>query len=83
MAVEKNDGGEIKDIVLTVPTAWNQRKRQALVDAASIAGFQGIQLVHETASAAVHLGMVSMLTSLLIKYLYLLRFLTMVMVMLK
>ena len=47
-------GVKIKDAVLTVPCQATQRQRQALVDAAEIAGLHVLSLVHETSAAALH-----------------------------
>lgn len=56
MAEEANDGGKIVDTVITVPQNWNQRQRQAVVDAAQIAGLHAL-LVSETAASTARLGM--------------------------
>ncbi|CAD7970511.1 unnamed protein product [Amoebophrya sp. A120] len=56
IAEDKNDGKAIRDAVITVPTNWNQRQRQALQDAAKIAGLNSL-LIHETPAAAVNLAM--------------------------
>ena len=45
--------GSLKDLVITVPSWATRRQRQAVVDAASIAGFSKVSLVHETSAAAV------------------------------
>ena len=57
IAEGSNDGHPIRDVVLTVPTSWGQRKRQALMDAARIAGLSTSILVHETSAGAINLGM--------------------------
>ncbi len=56
IAETAHDGNTIKDTVITVPSHWNQRQRQAMIDAAKIAGLHCI-LVHETSAAAINLGM--------------------------
>ena len=45
--------GSLKDLVITVPSWATKRERQAVIDAANIAGFLKVSLVHETSSAAV------------------------------
>eukprot|EP00922_Rhytidocystis_sp_ex-Travisia-forbesii_P029995 GHVS01043978.1.p1 GENE.GHVS01043978.1~~GHVS01043978.1.p1 ORF type:complete len:1157 (+),score=422.26 GHVS01043978.1:77-3547(+) len=40
--------------VLTIPCSFTQRQRQALVDAAELAGLQVLGLVHSVTAAAVH-----------------------------
>ena len=45
--------GSLKDLVITVPSWATKRERQAVIDAAHIAGFTKVSLVHETSTAAV------------------------------
>jgi hypoxia up-regulated 1 len=49
----KHKIGSLKDLVITVPSWATKRERQAVIDAAQIAGFTHISLVHETSSAVV------------------------------
>eukprot|EP00746_Dinoflagellata_sp_MGD_P143656 gnl/MRDRNA2_/MRDRNA2_76456_c0_seq2.p1 gnl/MRDRNA2_/MRDRNA2_76456_c0~~gnl/MRDRNA2_/MRDRNA2_76456_c0_seq2.p1 ORF type:complete len:921 (-),score=231.69 gnl/MRDRNA2_/MRDRNA2_76456_c0_seq2:94-2856(-) len=51
------EGTEVTEVMLTVPASATTRQRQALKDAAEIAGFKGISLVHESTSAAVDLAL--------------------------
>ena len=51
---EKHIKGQIKDVVLTVPCHWNIKQRQFLVDAASLADFYVLSLVHENTAAALN-----------------------------
>lgn len=48
--------GEIKDIVIAVPAFFSQAQRQALYDAASIAGLNVMSLVNGHVAAAVQYG---------------------------
>ena len=45
--------GSLKDLVITVPSWANNRERQAVIDAATIAGLPRVSLVHETSAASV------------------------------
>ena len=45
--------GSLKDLVITVPSWATRRERQAVIDAATIAGFSRTSLVHETSAASV------------------------------
>ncbi|CEL94101.1 unnamed protein product [Vitrella brassicaformis CCMP3155] len=51
---ETSAEGSVRDCVITVPCTATQRQRQALIDAATIAGFNVLALVHENTAAAVH-----------------------------
>lgn len=46
----------VKDCVLTVPPYWTHRERQALVDAAEIAGLNVLSLLNENTAAAIQYG---------------------------
>lgn len=46
----------IKDVVITVPAFFGQAQRQALLDAADIAGLNVLSLVGEHAAAALQWG---------------------------
>jgi hypoxia up-regulated 1 len=46
-----------KDIVLTVPSFSTQKERQALLDAAELAGLNVLTLIDETTAAALHYAM--------------------------
>ena len=45
--------GSLKDLVITVPSWATRQQRQAVLDAAKIAGFPRVSLVHETSAASV------------------------------
>ncbi len=46
-------GRDVKDVVLTSPIFWGALERQALVDAAQLAGLNPLAIVDETTAAAV------------------------------
>lgn len=52
-APPKNDA----DAVITVPAFWNMRQRQALVDAANLAGIRVLAQMHPTTATALQFGM--------------------------
>ncbi|CAD7946352.1 unnamed protein product [Amoebophrya sp. A25] len=56
IAEASNDGRAIRDTVVTIPSSYNQRQRQAIIDSAKIAGLNSI-LVHETSAGAVNMAM--------------------------
>jgi hypoxia up-regulated 1 len=49
-------GMPVKDVVLTVPVFFSQKQRQALLDAAEIAGLNVLSLINENTAAAVQFG---------------------------
>lgn len=49
-------GMPVKDVVLTVPVFFTQKQRQALLDAAEIAGLNVLSLINENTAAAVQFG---------------------------
>jgi hypoxia up-regulated 1 len=49
-------GSDVKDTVLTVPVFFTQKQRQALLDAAEVAGLNVLSLVNENTAAAVQYG---------------------------
>lgn len=53
---EKDAQQETKDVVITVPSSWSQKERQALIDAATLAGFNVLSLLNQNAAAAVQYG---------------------------
>ena len=57
VAANANDGSSVRDVVLTIPWATNNRERQALIDAAEIAGYRVKMLAHETSAAALQRSM--------------------------
>lgn len=46
----------VKDCVITVPPYWTHRERQAMLDAAEIAGLNVLSLVNENTAAAIQYG---------------------------
>lgn len=52
-----NTYGDISDCVLTVPSFATQAERQALLDAAELAGFKVLSLIDENTASAVNFGM--------------------------
>lgn len=52
-ATGKHKIGSLKDLVFTVPSWATRAERQAIIDAAHIAGMPRVSLVHETSAAAV------------------------------
>jgi hypoxia up-regulated 1 len=53
---EADAGSPVKDCVLTVPDYWTHRERQALLDAAELAGLNVLSLVNENTAAAIQYG---------------------------
>ncbi|MGQ4556513.1 Hsp70 family protein [Halobellus sp. GM3] len=49
---EEDLGGDVRGAVIAVPTLFNGRQRQAVRDAAEIAGFDDVSLIDETTAAA-------------------------------
>lgn len=49
-------GAPVKDVVITVPVYFGQKQRQALLDAAEIAGINVLSLVNENTAAAIQYG---------------------------
>lgn len=52
-----NTYGDIQDCVLTVPSFATQAERQALLDAATLAGFKVLSLIDENTASALNFGM--------------------------
>lgn len=48
--------GEIKDVVIAVPVYFSQAQRQALYDAATVAGLNVMSLINEHVAAAIQYG---------------------------
>lgn len=55
--VEKDSKLKISDAVVTIPAHLDRRQRQALIDAADIAGVRVIALLHSTTAVALQYGM--------------------------
>ena len=53
-------GVPVTDAVITVPAQFNDQRRQAVVDAAEIAGLNAVRLVNEPTAAAVEYGWLAM-----------------------
>ena len=54
---ERTAQGYVKDCVITVPSYFNLAQRKMLLDAAELAGFYVLQLVHENTAAATMFGL--------------------------
>ena len=50
--LEQHVGGQIKDVVITVPSYFNDAQRIATKNAAAMAGLNAIRLINETSAAA-------------------------------
>jgi molecular chaperone DnaK (HSP70) len=57
-AAGKRKEGSLKDVVVTVPSWATRGERQAVIDAANIAGFTRVSLVHETSAGSVQRALV-------------------------
>jgi len=53
---EEDAGVPIKDAVIAVPEFWTQKERQALLDAADVAGLNVLTLINENTAAAIQYG---------------------------
>eukprot|EP01099_Mayorella_cantabrigiensis_P000259 TRINITY_DN1118_c0_g1_i4.p1 TRINITY_DN1118_c0_g1~~TRINITY_DN1118_c0_g1_i4.p1 ORF type:complete len:577 (+),score=170.38 TRINITY_DN1118_c0_g1_i4:53-1783(+) len=53
---EKELGRELVDVVLSVPGHWTQHRRQALFEAAKVAGLTCLRLINDTTAAALSWG---------------------------
>ncbi len=49
-------GQEVRDVVIGVPHWWNDRQRRALIDSASVAGLNCLQLINELTACGLELG---------------------------
>ena len=49
-------GGTVKSVVITVPAHFNDSQRQAIMDAATIAGLNVIRMINEPTAAAIAYG---------------------------
>ncbi|KAF9930977.1 hypothetical protein BGZ75_003420 [Mortierella antarctica] len=54
---EDTAGETIKDVVITVPPFFNQFERQAVLDAAELAGLRVLSLVHDESAVALNYAM--------------------------
>ncbi|KAG0263123.1 Hypoxia up-regulated protein 1 [Actinomortierella ambigua] len=55
---EEAAGGEsIRDVVITVPPYFNQQERQAMLDAAELAGLHVLSLIHDESAVALNYAM--------------------------
>lgn len=52
LAYLRNKAEQVKDIVLTIPSFYNQSKRNATIESARQAGFNNIKLIEEPSAAA-------------------------------
>jgi len=46
----------VKDVVLTIPSYWTQWEKQAIIDAAELAGFNVLSLLNENSAAIIQYG---------------------------
>ena len=53
---EYQANGDVRDAVITVPSYYNQEKREMMIKAADLAGLKVEQLVHENVAAATMYG---------------------------
>lgn len=56
LAIAAAEGSPVSDTVLVVPAFWSPAQRQALLDAAELAGLNVMSLVHTHAAAALQYG---------------------------
>jgi len=52
----KEHGGNINDVVISVPTYYTDTQRRAVLDAAEIAGLNALRLINDTTSVALGYG---------------------------
>ncbi|KAJ1721776.1 lumenal Hsp70 protein [Coemansia erecta] len=55
--VKESEGLLVKDVVLTVPSFFDRTQRQAMLDAATLAGFRTISLVNDGSAVALNYAM--------------------------
>ncbi|KAF9412538.1 hypothetical protein BGZ94_001010 [Podila epigama] len=54
---EETAGETVKDVVITIPPYFNQFERQAMLDAAELAGLRVISLIHDETAVALNYAM--------------------------
>ncbi|KAF9300744.1 hypothetical protein BGZ74_007542 [Mortierella antarctica] len=54
---EETAGETVKDVVITIPPFFNQFERQAMLDAAELAGLRVISLIHDESAVALNYAM--------------------------
>ncbi|KAF9923520.1 hypothetical protein FBU30_006442 [Linnemannia zychae] len=54
---EETAGERVKDVVITIPPYFNQYERQALLDAADLAGLHVLSLMHDETAVALNYAM--------------------------
>ncbi|GJJ71741.1 hypoxia up-regulated 1 [Entomortierella parvispora] len=54
---EDTAGEPVKDVVITIPPYFNQFERQAMLDAAELAGLRVISLIHDESAVALNYAM--------------------------
>ena len=54
LEAEKQAKGNLKDVVLTVPSHWTLKQRKFLIDAATLADMYVLSLIHENTAAALN-----------------------------
>ncbi|KAJ2882479.1 lumenal Hsp70 protein [Coemansia asiatica] len=55
--VKESEGIVVKDVVLTVPSFFDRSQRQAMLDAAALAGFRTLALVNDGSAVALNYAM--------------------------
>lgn len=55
--VKESEGIEVKDVVLTVPSFFDRNQRQAMLDAAHLAGLRTLALVNDGSAVALNYAM--------------------------
>ncbi|KAF9105412.1 Hypoxia up-regulated protein 1 [Mortierella sp. GBA35] len=54
---EETAGESVKDVVITIPPYFNQYERQAMLDAADLAGLHVLSLIHDESAVALNYAM--------------------------
>ena len=54
LEAQKQAKGNLRDVVLTVPSYWNLKQRKFLIDAANLADMYVLSLIHENTAAALN-----------------------------
>ncbi|KAG0281064.1 Hypoxia up-regulated protein 1 [Linnemannia exigua] len=54
---EETAGESVKDVVITIPPYFNQYERQAMLDAADLAGLHVLSLIHDETAVALNYAM--------------------------
>ena len=54
LEAQKQAKGNLKDVVLTVPSYWNLQQRKFMIEAATLADMYVLSLIHENTAAALN-----------------------------